>query len=81
MERLATPWYKMPPRPGLTLKRSNAMDDGEGKKKKKKSDEDGATSDGTDPPPCWSDHDRVPGTAEGTEGSCEPEKKKKKSKD
>ena len=58
--------------------RSNASYSKE--KVKKLSNRD--SSDNSDGGPCWSDHERVPGTKAGEPGSCRPkgEKKKKKRK-
>ena len=36
------------------------------------------SSDDTDSGPCWSDHERVPGTKAGEKGSCRPKGSKKK---
>jgi hypothetical protein len=47
---------------------------------KKRALEDRDTSDGSDAGICWSDNERVPGTAAGTKGSCRPKKKKKDEK-
>jgi len=52
------------------------------KKKQKKKTESGneksATSDGSDTGICWSDYERVPGTAAGSKGSCRPKSGSKK---